>query len=139
MITSAATANVEIPAGRAPSVPMMFDDRLRWRIGDLLGVDDVERVEAKRRLRDLQKSCCVNRGKVLENIGKAGGLAAELIHDAVATSIAEVEVADPRIDKLTEQLASTKAEVVLLMSKLYNIEKVHDKANLKHEELLKEI
>lgn len=50
-----------------------------------------------------------------------------------------VGFADPRIDKLTRQLASTRAEVMSLTARLYGLEKALDKAKPIHEKFLKKV
>lgn len=59
---------------------------------------------SKRRLYDLQKSCCVKRRNILESVFKAVGLAVELVYDAVVTlTLVADTVVDTRIHKLAGQ------------------------------------
>lgn len=132
-ITSAAKADDEVSAGRLPSSRAVPDDKDCWAMGDLVEFDAEERIGVKCRLRYLQESCRVKGQEDLENIVQAVCLAAELIVDARIMSSGAVDVADPRIDESTGQLASTRAEVIPLTSKLYDLGKVCDKARLKHE------
>lgn len=63
----------------------------------------------------------------------------ELVDDAVVKSPGAVEDADPRIDELCGQLTSARADVISLMSKLYDLQEVREKANLEHEKLLTKV
>lgn len=55
------------------------------------------------------------------------------------TSPAAVDVADLLVDKLTWQLASTRAKVVLRASKLHDLEEVSNTAKRVHENLFKKL
>lgn len=55
--TSAAMADVKIPAGRLLSSPTRPNDEKDWKMSDLVEVEAKEQVKAKCRLRDLQESC----------------------------------------------------------------------------------
>lgn len=133
-IKNAAAADVEVERG--PLNSEIPEDEEDWTMGNLVEAHAEERVGVNRRLRDLQKSCRV---KVLIVPGcavESVGLAVELADDTVVTSPSAVGVADPRIDELSVELASTRAEVILLTSKVYNLEEVRDKVRLEHENFL---
>lgn len=105
-------------------------------MGHLVEADAGERAGLKRHLHDLQECCRFKRRKVPDSVVEACGLAIEWVDDALVVSPGAVDVADARIDELTEQLASTKVEVILITSKLYGLEEVCNKAKLEPEELL---
>lgn len=63
----------------------------------------------------------------------------ELVDYLEVTLLGAVDVADPRVDELSWQLSSTRAEIILSTSKLYDLEKVRYKAKLEHEELWKKL
>lgn len=52
------------------------------------------------------------------------------VDDALVTSPVAIDVAGLCIGELSGQLASTRAEVILLTSKLYDIQVVRNKAKL---------
>lgn len=89
----------------------------RTERGGLVEVDAEVRVGVKRRLRDLQESCCVKGRKGPESVVEAVDLAVELVDDAVVTSPGAVDEADPRTNGLTGQSGSTRAEFIIVTSK----------------------
>lgn len=105
----------------------------------LVEVEAEERVGVKCRLCDLQKPSRVEGRKVPETVVEAMDLAVKLADDTVVTSPGAVDVAEPRVDELTRQLAITRPEVVLLTSKLYDFEEERKKTLLEHEMLLKKL
>lgn len=54
----------------------------------------------------------------------------ELVDDGLVTSLSMGDFANPRIFELSGQSASTKVEVILLMSNLHSLEEVRIKAKL---------
>lgn len=77
-------------------------------MGDLVGVEEGERTEAKLCLCNLQESCCTKRRKVPERVPEAAGMAAKLVDDGAPTSSPGTSlIVDPRFCELTGQLAST--------------------------------
>lgn len=101
-------------------------------MGDTVEVDAEERVGVKRRLLNLKGSSRVKRRKVPKSAVEAANLDVGLVGDTVVTSVCVVDVADPRIAELSVPLAITKAEFILLTSKLYNLEVVRGTAKLEH-------
>lgn len=81
--------------------------------------------------------CRVKTRKVPESVVEAVVLAVELVDGTVETLPGAVYTVDPRDDEMTGQLTRTRAEVVLLTSRVYDLEEVCDKAKLEHETLLK--
>lgn len=136
-ILSAATANVEVE--RAHSSLEIPEGEEGQTMSNFVEEDAVKRVDLKRLLRDLLKSCRDMRQKVLQIVVEAVDLAVELADDTVVPSPGAVDVADPRIEALTGQLASTRSEVILLTSKVYDFEDVRDGLKLEHDELLKKL
>lgn len=65
--------------------------------------------------------------------------AVELVEDTVVTLPGVVEVADLRTDEWSGPLASSRAEVIPLTSKLYDLGEVRDETKLEHEKLLKKL
>lgn len=59
--TTAAMADAEEPAECLPSNPVLPNDEVDGLIGDLVAVDAKERAGVKRRLCNLQESCCNKR------------------------------------------------------------------------------
>lgn len=68
----------------------------------------------ERCLRDLQKPCHVKRWEGFENVLEAIYLIMELVEDTVVSLPGTVDVAEPRKDELSVQLASTRAEVIFI-------------------------
>lgn len=100
-ITSAATADVEVPAGCTPSSSTVPADGENWTTKKFVEVDAEERAGVNCRFHDLQESCRVERRNVPGNVSKTAGLAVELVDDAVATSPCVADVDDPRVDELS--------------------------------------
>lgn len=59
-----------------------------------------------------QESCCFNKRKMPGSVAEAIGLDADLVEDAAVTLPGVVKFANLRIDKLSGQLATSKAEVI---------------------------
>lgn len=71
----------------------------------------------KPRHSDLQELCHVIKQKVPESIVEAVCLAVEAVDDDAVALPGAIDVAGPRIDELSVQLAGAMAEVILLPSK----------------------
>lgn len=91
-------------------------------MGDLVQVEAKKGIGDKRRLCDLHESCRATRHEVLESVSEAVGLAVKLVHVAVViASPGAGSVSGPRIDELTGQLASTRAEAISLTAKFFDL------------------
>lgn len=91
-------------------------------------------MKVKRNHRNLQDFCRVMRSNVPGRVSEAAGLDVKLMNDTTVTSSPDADkIVDPHIDELMRQLASTRAEVVLLMAKLSDLEDVLQKVERVHE------
>lgn len=133
-------ADVEVLARRLSSLSAMLSVEEDWTMGDLGKNDAEERIRAKRRSRDLQKSCRAKRRSVPEGVPEAVTLAVKLVDDAVLRSSPGAgSVVDPHFDELTRKLTSPKAEVISMTAKLSDLEEARDNVAQEHEDLLKKI
>lgn len=116
--TSAAMDNVGVFAEQLPSSLAGLDDGDDQKIPNMVAVEAEARVGVKRCLCNLQESCRARRRKVPESVVEAVGLAVELANGVAVAPPGAVAVADSCIDDLSEQVASMRAEVISLTTKL---------------------
>lgn len=136
-ITNVVAADAEVE--RAPSSPVIPRDEEERTMRNLVEVNTEERVVVKLLLRNSQESCRVKRWKVPKSVVEAVDLTVKLVDNAVVAPPGAVGVADPCIDDLSGQLASTSAEVVPLTIQLYDLEEERKKATMEQEELLQKL
>lgn len=104
---------------------------------DMVEDEVEERVRVKRCLLDLQKSGARKR-KVSESVLEAVGLAVELVDDAVVALLLGRGLDNgSRIDELTEQLATIRAEFVSIAAMTPDLLVARDMAVLKHENVVR--
>lgn len=139
-IAGVAMADAVVPAKRACSTSAMPINEEDCTMGELAEVEEVLRVGARRRFRDLQESCHAKKGKVPESVSKALGPAVELVDDAVGTlSPGAGLIVHSRIDDFTGQPLNTVVKVVSLTTKLSDQEDAPNKVEPKHENLVRMI
>lgn len=134
---NAAAADTKVE--RALSNPTSLEDKEDWTRGNLAELVAGEQARMKRRLRNTQEPCRAKRRKVSKSIVEAAGLAVKSTNDTVVMSPGTVDAIELRIDVLSGQLSSTKAEVMSLTSKVYNLEEARDRASLEHAKLLQKL
>lgn len=120
--TSLAMAGDEAPAEGSPTSLAVLDDKEDWTTGALAEIYTEQRGGMSRCHCNLQHSCRSKRQEVPEVVVQAVALAVALVDDATVTSHCAVEVAHPRIDVISGQPARTRVEVILITSKLCNLE-----------------
>lgn len=128
--TSAPMADVKVLARRFLSNTAMADDEEDWTTGNLIEVNAGDRVYVKRRLNNMEEVCRAKSRKIQESVCEAVGLVLELVDDSSGNVAGAVGVANNCIDQVTGQLASTKAEVIILTTKLYDLDYARDKKKL---------
>lgn len=90
-----------------------------------------------RRLCNLQDFCRAKKRKISASVSEAAGVAVESMDYArVLSSPGEGRIVDLLIDKWTEQLASTRAEVVSLMANLSDLEDTRENEEREQEGLV---
>lgn len=111
-----------------------------WTMGDLVKVEEGERVKGIHRLYDLQDPFRTRNHKVLRSVSDAVALADGPMDDAMVSSLSGAgPIVVPRIDKLTGQLASTRVAVVSLMTKLSDLGQARHKMVREHDNVLRRI
>lgn len=109
-------------------------------MGNLVMVEEGERVEVKCRLRDLRDSLRAKRRKVPRVVAEAVPLVVELMNDAVVASSQGVGLlVNPRFSELKGRLASSFTSVVSLKANVSDLNDVRNKAEGEYEDLLRKI
>lgn len=139
-IANAVTVYVVGPTKCASQSLVMLSDEEDWTTGNLGKVAERQRVGDRRRFRDLQESCRARSRKVPKVVSEADGLAIELVKNVAVESSSGVDaIFDPRINGMTGQLRSTRAEVVSLIVKSSDPEDARDKVVREHEYVVRTI
>lgn len=107
---------------RLPTFPAISSDKEDWPMGDLVEVDERERVGLKRRTRHLHNTCRARRRKVPGSITEAGGLAVASMDGAtVLSSPATLLLVHLLIGELKIHFSDTKMKAQWLATKKANI------------------
>lgn len=133
-------ADVSLPGPCLPSIFAVSSNEEDWTIGGLVEVNERERVEVRRRLRDLEKSCRAKSCSVPERVTEPVGVAVVFIGgvDSLASAGAQ-SIADPRIEELDQQLATVRVAVIFLKTKVSDLKKAGNKVLREHEKIVKKI
>lgn len=103
-------------------------------MGQFVEIDEGKQMGVKRFHRGLSELWLARKRKDSFSVFEAVGLAKVFTEGAAVTSPSGTgKIVNPPIKKLARQLASTRATVVSLMAKLFNLEEARDRAKRKHE------